>query len=101
MQQKKYGRFVNLAGHTERSSEDNKEHNRPDPNAQEEKRMNFVRIFAYKFQNNPYICSAYHLLIKTLDAGRRLALTLQAFFMSAYFVEPIKILVSVYPRVCA
>ena len=42
-----YGRLVNLAGYTERSSEDNKEHNRPDPHAQEEKRMNFVRKYAY------------------------------------------------------
>lgn len=30
---KEYGRFINFTGHTERSSEDNKEHNRPDPNA--------------------------------------------------------------------
>ena len=44
---KRYGRFIIFAGYTERSSEDNKEHNRPDPNAQEEKRMNFVRKYAY------------------------------------------------------
>ena len=42
-----YGRLINLAGYTERSSEDNKECNRPDPNAQEEKRMNFVCKYAY------------------------------------------------------
>ena len=44
---KRYGRHLNLARHTECSSEDNKEHNRPDPHAQEEKRMNFVRKYAY------------------------------------------------------
>ena len=44
---KEYGRHLNLARHTERSSEDNKEHNRLDPHAQEEKRMNFVRKYAY------------------------------------------------------
>ena len=44
---KRYGRFLNFADRIERSSEDNKEHNRPDQNAQEEKRMNFVRKYAY------------------------------------------------------
>ena len=44
---KRYGRHLNLARHTERSSEDNKEHNRLDPHAQEEKRMNFVCKYAY------------------------------------------------------
>lgn len=44
---KRYGRFLNFADRIERSSEDNKEHNRPDPNAQEEKRMNFVCKYAY------------------------------------------------------
>ena len=44
---KRYGRFLNFADRIERSSEDNKEHNRPDPHAQEEKRMNFVRKYAY------------------------------------------------------
>lgn len=44
---KRYGRFLNFADRIERSSEDNKEHNRLDPHAQEEKRMNFVRKYAY------------------------------------------------------
>ena len=43
----RYGRFLNFADRIERSSEDNKEHNRLDLHAQEEKRMNFVRKYAY------------------------------------------------------
>lgn len=43
----RYGRFLNFADRIERSSEDNKECNRPDPHAQEEKRMNFVRKYAH------------------------------------------------------
>lgn len=46
-QKKEYGRLIYLAGYTERSSEDNKDYNRPDPHAQEEKRMNFVCKYAY------------------------------------------------------
>ena len=39
---KRYGRHFNFADRIERSSEDNKEHNRLDPHAQEEKRMIFI-----------------------------------------------------------
>ena len=56
---KRYGRFLNFADRIERSSEDNKEHNRPDPNAQEEKRMNFVRRYAH----NPKIIPIFAVLI--------------------------------------
>ena len=50
---KRYGRFLNFADRIERSSEDNKEHNRPDPHAQEEKRMKFVRKYAYILKISP------------------------------------------------
>ena len=60
----------------------------------------FFSKFLGGFKKCLHICSAYHLLIKLVDAGRRLALTLQAFFMSTWIVV-LKILVFVYPRVCA